>query len=178
MIQPYQEIPKSMTAEDAIEAAYVKLKRQFQNRVWSDADLVVMKQQLTIFEPEWILSACDDVIGAEEFYSVSEMRKHCLGYREAATVEAREAARMKLYAGPDPFAEALGVGDKPVDVNRKLLRVQLAWMADQRSKGIIAPKKIPFGSPEEKKLRENIREFDGVHYSQLADKTRQVLGCE
>lgn len=148
---------------------------------------------LSEFAPDVICEAAARCIQECKFPpAVADMREKSKAVErergQAAMVETLRSApeTLCLPAGDDPFVDAggdvysraFGVGDKPVDVNRKLLRVQLAWLHDQKAKGIDAPKKIPFNSPEHRILKERISEFDGVPVYQLADKVRQVLGCE
>lgn len=168
-----QYIPKSMTAEDATEAVYVKMKRQYQNRVWSDADLAEMKRQLGHYKPEWILSACDEVIGTEEFYHVSKLRKCCEDYAHNERMEA-------LYNEPDPFPESSMAQALPTEMgfglNGKLLAAQIAFMNYQHSEGVTAPVKVPFRSKEHNELKNRIEELTGLNPHQKGKRVAEIVG--
>lgn len=181
MLTPYEKntLPVEIaTADDACKAAFVKLKRAYQNYKWEYDALEIIRQQIGMYKPEWILSACDDVIGTQQFYHVSHLRKCCLDYAHNERVEA-------AYNEPDPFplpsdtsdplGKALGAGG--ADVNRKLLRAQLAYMAYQRANGIGAPKKIPFRSKEHDVLKARIAECDGVPFDSLGRKVAEIIEC-
>jgi hypothetical protein len=149
----------------------VKLKRQYQMRVWSDSDLTALRDQLSTFSPEWILSACDEVIGTEEFYHVSKLRKCCLDYQANERME-------KMYSEPDPFPEDSISKAFPIQegwgLNGKLLAAQLAYLDYQSANGVTNPVKVPFRSKAHDELKRRIDELEGLTPYQKGQKVSEI----